>query len=303
MYGLGGEHRLPEQELDLRGYRDSRPVRIGNGAVGQFQLDIYGELMDSAHLYRRLGNEIDPEYWELLRGVVEFVIEHWREPDDGIWESRGERRHFVFSKAMAWVALDRAIQAVEETDLPGDLERWRTVRDAIRADVLDHGYNAERGAFTQHYGGNGLDASVLMLPLFRFIEATDPRMRSTIDAIRRDLTSHQGFVYRYRDFDDGVVGTEGTFAICTFWLCNNLIQVGEVEEATELFRRACATANDLGLMSEEFDPEDGMLGNFPQAFSHLALINVAVQLRRAAEANEENEAADEERNAAAGGPA
>ncbi len=282
MYGLGGEHRLTEQELPLRGYRDSRPVRIGNGAQGQFQLDIYGELMDSAHLYRRLGNEVDPEYWEFLRGVVDFVIDHWREPDDGVWESRGDRQHFVFSKAMCWVALDRAVSAVEETGLPGDVERWRRVRDEIRVDVLAQGFNERIGAFTQAYGSDALDASVLMLPLFRFIDANDPKMRSTIEVIKRDLTNDQGFVYRYRNLDDGVGGDEGTFTICTFWLCDNLVELGEIDEARDLFCRAMAVANDLGLYSEETDVDDGMLGNFPQAFSHLSMINAAVHLSRAA---------------------
>ena len=214
---------------------------------------------------------------------MEFVIEHWREPDDGIWESRGERRHFVFSKALCWVALDRAIRAAEETGLPAELERWRAEREVIHADVLARGYDAARGAFTRAYGDPELDASVLMLRLFGFIGADDPRMRSTVALIEQELTTPDGFVYRYRHerFDDGVGGPEGAFNICTLWLCNNLVLTGEVERARELFRRVCRSANDLGLLSEQTDAEQGMLGNFPQAFSHLALINAAVNIARA----------------------
>ena len=283
MYGLGGERRLTEVTIDgLEGYRGSKPVRTGNAAYSQYQLDIYGEVMDSAHLYRKLVGEVDPEYWEYLRRVVAFVIDHWREPDEGIWETRGERQHFVFSKVMCWVALDRAIKAARALGLPGDVELWRSVRTEIKAEVLQKGYNANLGAFVQAYGSNSLDGAVLMLPLVGFIRADEPRMRSTIQAIERDLTSPSGFLYRYRDLDDGLVGSEGAFTICSFWLADNFIALGELERARSLFERLCSCDNDLGLLSEEVDPVTAeMLGNFPQAFSHMALINTAVMLDRA----------------------
>ena len=283
MYGLGGERRLTETELpELDGYRGSRPVRVGNGAYSQFQLDIYGEIVDSAHLYRKFGGEMDPEYWEYLQRVVDFVIDHWREPDEGIWETRGGRQHFVSSKAWCWVALDRAIKAARALDLPGDVERWRKVRAEIKEDVLAHGYDAERGAFVQAYGSQKLDASNLLLPLLGFISADDPRMRATIEATERELTSPEGFVFRYKRDHDEVAGREGTFAITTFWLADNLIALGELERARELFEKLRGCANDLGLFSEEIEPETGaMLGNFPQAFSHLAFISTAVHLHEA----------------------
>ena len=283
MYGLGGERRLTEVELtDLAGYRDSSPVRIGNGAYSQFQLDAYGELMDSAHLYRRFIGPIDEEYWAYLLHVVNFVLDHWREPDEGVWEARAERQHHVFSKAWCWVALDRAIKMVRALGLPGDVERWRKVRREIREQILTQGFDERRGVFVQAYGSELLDAANLMLPLIGFIKADDPRMLATIRATQRELTSPQGFVYRYRGFDDGISGDEGTFNICSFWLCDNLILLGELDEATEMFERLLAHTNDLGLMSEEIDPHTGeQLGNYPQAFSHLSIINTAVQLERA----------------------
>jgi len=283
MYGIGGERRLTEFELvELEGYRASGPVRVGNGAYSQFQLDIYGEVMDSAHLYRRFGGEMDEKYWEYLRRVVDFVIEHWREPDEGIWETRGGRQHFVFSKVMCWVALDRAIKAARALKLPGDIEKWRAVRAEIKADVLEKGFDAERGVFVQSYGSKALDASNLMLPLVGFIPADDPRMRATIEATERELTSPHGFVYRYLGMDDGLTGKEGTFTICTFWLADDLIALGELDKARALFEKLRGYANDLGLFSEEIDADTGaMLGNFPQAFSHLAFINTAVLLHKA----------------------
>lgn len=284
MYGLGGERRLAEAELpELEGYRGSGPVRIGNAAYSQFQLDIYGEVLDSAHLYRKFGGEMDPEYWQYLRQVLDFVIDHWREPDEGIWETRSGRQHFVFSKVWCWVALDRAIKVARALGLPGDVERWRKVRAEIKEDVLAKGYDAQRGAFVQAYGSKALDTANLMLPLVGFIPAGDPRMRSTIEAIERELTSPQGFVYRYKGFDDGLAGGEGTFTICTFWLADNLIALGEVHRARALFEQVRGCANDLGLFSEEIDAETGeMLGNFPQVFTHLGFINTAVQLHKAA---------------------
>ncbi len=283
MYGVGGERRLTETELpELEGYRGSSPVRTGNGAYSQFQLDIYGELLDSAHLYLKFGGEMDSDYWEYLQRVVAFVIDHWKEPDDGMWETRSGRQHFVSSKVWCWVALDRAIKAARTLNLPGDLDTWRKARAEIKADVLSNGYDSERAAFVQAYGSKNLDASSLLMPLVGFIPATDPRMLSTIEAIKRELTSPQGFVYRYRGFDDGVAGGEGAFAICTFWLADNLIALGELDRARDLFEKLRGCSNDLGLFSEETDPEtEDMLGNFPQAFSHLALISTAVQLHEA----------------------
>jgi GH15 family glucan-1,4-alpha-glucosidase len=283
MYGLGGERRLHEIELpELEGYRGSRPVRIGNDAYSQFQLDIYGEVVDSAHLYRKFGGEMDPAYWQHLRRVVDFVIDHWRESDEGIWETRGRPQQFVFSKVWCWVALDRAIKVARALDLPGDVELWRRVRSEIREEILTRGYDPERKAFVQAYGSKNLDAANLLLPLVRFIPANDPRMRSTIEAIERELTSPQGFVYRYKGLDDGLAGNEGTFNICTFWLADNLIALGQIDRARELFDRLRGCSNDLGLFSEEMDARTGeMLGNFPQAFTHLAFINTAVQLQRA----------------------
>lgn len=282
MYGLTGERRLTEVELkQLEGYRGSRPVRTGNGAYSQFQLDIYGELLDSAHLYRKFGGEMDPEYWEYLQRVAGYVTDHWREPDEGIWETRGGRQHFVSSKVWCWVAMDRAIKSAEALNLPGDVDLWRRLRREIKEDILANGFDAERGSFVQAYGSKNLDASALLLPLVRFIRADDPRMRSTIETVERELTSPQGFVYRYSGYDDGLAGGEGTFAMCTFWLADNLIALGEVDRARALFEKLRGCANDLGLFSEEMNAETGeMLGNFPQAFSHLAFINTAVHLHK-----------------------
>ena len=274
VYGLSGERRLMEVDIpELEGYRGSRPVRMGNAAHSQFQLDMYGEVLDSAHLFRKFGGEMEPEYWEYLRQAVDFVSDNWREPDSGVWET-GERHQFVFSKVWGWVALDRAIKTARALGLPGDVERWRTVRAEIKDDILTKGYDSERRAFVQSYGSKELDASSLMLPLVGFIKADDPRMRSTIEGIEREWTSPQGFVYRSRPWNDGF-GKEGTFTICTFWLIDNLIALGEIDRATALFDKVLDHANDLGLLSEEIDGDTGeLLGNFPQAFSHMGLINL-----------------------------
>jgi len=283
MYGLGGERRLTETEIpELEGYMNSQPVRIGNGAYDQFQLDIYGEIMDSAHIFRKFGGAVDADYWEYLRRVVNFVIDHWREPDEGIWETRGGRQHFVFSKVMCWVAMDRAIKAATDLKLPGDVEAWEKIRDEICNEIMAKGYSQKRQAFVQSYGSDNLDAANLMLPLVGFIPATDPMMRSTIRATQKELTNKQGFVYRYTNLDDGLDGSEGSFIICTFWLADNLIHLGQIDEARVLLNALLDCANDLGLLSEEYDSATrNMLGNFPQAFSHLALINTAVQLHQA----------------------
>jgi len=279
MYGITGERRLSEIELDLEGYRKSRPVRIGNGAHDQLQLDIYGEIMDSAHIYRKFGGSMDEEYWTYLRRVVSFVLDHWREPDNGIWESRGGLQHWVYSKVMCWVAIDRAIKAAAALGLPGEVREWEKAREEIRSDILERGYNKELGYFVQAYDNTALDSSVLLMPLVGFIPATDPRMRSTIEAIERELKTPDGLVFRYKDTDDGLGGEEGAFVICSFWLCDNLVFLGRKEEASALFEKLRAYSNDLDLYSEELDPKTlTMLGNFPQAFTHLGLIGSAVQL-------------------------
>lgn len=289
MYGIRGERRLDERELDLEGYGWSRPVRVGNGAAEQFQLDIYGELLASAWTHREVSGQLpDAEYWLLLRDIVEFVTSAWQRPDAGIWETRGGYRHFVYSKAQCWTALDRGIRLAEDLVAAGRGEglssvivRWRAVREAIRDEVLAIGFDERVGAFVQSYGSRTLDASALMLPLVGFIHATDPRMRSTIQAIETHLTSPEGLVYRYRGFEDGMAGQEGTFIICSFWLVQNLTLAGEIDKGRRLLDKLRGYANDLGLFSEEFDTRTGeMLGNFPQAFSHLAFVNSAVLLDR-----------------------
>ena len=281
MYGLGGERRLTETKLDhLEGYRGSRPVLIGNGAHRQFQLDIYGVVADTAYLYHKYSGELRPGFWDFLRRVAAFVTDHWREPDEGIWESREGRQHHVYSKVMCWVAMDRTIKLAAALELPGNVDRWRAVRAEIREDVFRNGFDAERGAFVQAYGSKELDAATLMLPLVGFIDAADPRMRSTIAAIERELMAANGLLYR--NFMHGPRGSEGTFAICSFWLADNFAYLGELERARDLFNHVKSFANDLGLFSEEIDPETGdLLGNFPQAFSHLGHISTAVNLQRA----------------------
>ena len=292
MYGIRGEHDLVEQELtSLSGYEQSGPVRIGNGAADQKQLDVFGEVLDFFHFYRRQGGlepygeklELKGPLWAMMRSLVEYVCEHWQEADRGIWEVRGEPRHFVYSKAMCWVALDRGIQAAEQLDLEADLPRWHLVREQIRADILAHGYNSTIGAFTQAYDESVLDASTLMLPLVGFLAADDPRIRSTVERISEQLTDEQGLVYRYCS-DDGLAGSEGIFTLCTFWLVDNLAMQGQVNEARVLFERMLSYGGKLGLYSEEIDSGTSMaLGNYPQAFSHMALINSALNLQKAEE--------------------
>jgi GH15 family glucan-1,4-alpha-glucosidase len=289
MYGIRGERLLIERTLPIEGYYWSRPVRVGNGAAEQFQLDIYGELMDSVFIYREVSGELpDPDYWGLLHDVVEYVAKIWRKPDAGIWESRGGDRHFVYSKVQCWTALDRGIRLAEDLliaspdpALQADIERWKAARDEIRKEVLSIGFNEKMGTFVQSYGSRTLDASALMLPLVGFIDAKDPRMRSTIEHIERDLSSSEGLVYRYRDFNDGLAGDEGAFIICSFWMVQNLALLGETAKARSLFETLRGYANDLGLFSEQYDSATGeMLGNFPQAFSHLAFIQSALLLSR-----------------------
>ncbi|HEX2051345.1 MAG TPA: glycoside hydrolase family 15 protein [Actinomycetota bacterium] len=280
LYGIGGERLLPEIALDhLDGYRGSRPVRIGNAASRQLQLDVYGAILDTAHLWRRHGGDVEPEFWDLLQGCVGEIEARWREPDEGIWEVRGGRRHFVYSKVMCWVGLDRAIKAAGALGIEGSVARWRALRDEIHADVLAHGFDRDAGAFVQAYGSPALDASALLLPLVGFLPASDPRIESTVDAIAASLT-RDGLVYRYL-VDDGIPGGEGTFTICSFWMVDNLALLGRTRAAHALFDRLCGYANDVGLLGEEIDPDTGAhLGNFPQAFTHLALVNSALNLER-----------------------
>jgi len=278
MYGAAGERSLPEFELKhLCGYENSRPVRVGNAASEQFQLDVYGELMDAMHATRTVGIHTGSNSWKLQRHVLEFVEEHWDEPDEGIWEIRGPRRHFVHSKIMAWVALDRAVKAVEQFNLEGDVERWRNLRQQILDEVCAKGYNAKVGAFTQYYGSDELDASVLMLPLVGFLPPTDERVVKTVRAIQKGLMT-DGFVYRYRtdaaEPVDGLPPGEGAFLPCTFWLVDCLQLIGARDEAHQIFERLLSLRTGLGLLAEEYDPKHRRLvGNFPQAFSHVALVN------------------------------
>ncbi|HZO74245.1 MAG TPA: glycoside hydrolase family 15 protein [Ktedonobacteraceae bacterium] len=291
MYGIRGERDLPEKELThLSGYCDSSPVRIGNAAARQKQLDVFGEVLDCIHLYRRqggferYGEKLEGPLWEMMRMLVEHVCLHWQEADSGIWEVRGGPRHFVYSKVMCWVALDRGIRAAQQLNLEADLERWIVVRDQIRTDILIHGYNTTIGAFTQSYDDVALDASSLLLPLVGFIAPDDPRMRSTVDRIMEKLTDENGFVYRYHvDKElEKLAGSEGTFSLCTFWLVDNLAMQGRIAEARSLFERLLGHAGRLGLFSEEIDSRNNMaLGNYPQAFTHIALINSACNLRKA----------------------
>jgi GH15 family glucan-1,4-alpha-glucosidase len=281
MYGVQGERRLVEQELPwLAGYEGSRPVRVGNDAHRQFQLDVYGEVMDSFHAARTAGIPTAEPAWELETSIVDFVCEHWREPDEGIWEVRSGREHFVHSKVMAWVAVDRGIAGIERAGKPGPLARWRQVRAEIRDEVLSAGVHPERGCFVRSYGSEELDASLLMLPLVGFVEPRDLRMIATVEAIERDLVI-DGFVHRYRTdrAPDGLPPGEGAFLMCTFWLAQCLVLLGRAGEAEELFERMIGLANDVGLLSEQYDPGlRRLVGNFPQAFSHTALITTAATL-------------------------
>ena len=282
MYGVTEERLLIENELDwLDGYEGSRPVRIGNGAARQFQLDQYGEVMDLFRAARRAG--IDPERaWSLQRELVEFVAAHWRDPDNGLWEIREKRKHFVHSKVMAWVAVDRAVEAVEEDGKDGPVDRWRRLRDEIREDVLSKGYGAKRGCFVSFYGADEVDASLLRLPLVGFLPADDARMRATIEAIENDLV-HDGLVRRYRSgkFDDGLPPGEGTFFLCTFWLAQCLLLLSRYEDAEAVFARAVELRNDVGLLSEQYSvSRKRLVGNFPQALSHVAFATTAAALTR-----------------------
>ena len=283
MYGVAGERRLPEFEVPwLGGYEGSKPVRVGNAAVDQFQLDVWGEVLDSLYQARQSGLEQDDESWRMQRALMHFLEGNWDRPDDGLWEVRGGRQHFVHSKVMAWVAADRAVKTVERTALEGPVDRWRAMRKSIHDDVCAKGYDAERNTFTQYYGSKGLDAALLLIPQVGFLPPTDQRVVGTIEAIERELCSG-GFVLRYDTSDnvDGLPGREGAFLACTFWLADDLHMIGRDKEARELLERLLSLRNDVGLLAEEYDPVDKrLLGNVPQAFSHVPLVNTARNLSR-----------------------
>lgn len=283
LYGAGGERPSLEYELShLAGYENSSPVRVGNAAAQQFQLDVYGEVIDVMHQARTHGLVLDTDAWQVERCLVKFVAEHWQEPDMGIWEVRGPARHFTHSKVMAWVAMDRAVQACEKFGLEGDVAEWRRVRDLIHAEVCARGYNSKVGSFVQSLDSDDLDAATLMIPLVGFLPASDPRVLSTIAAIEKNLMSG-GFVLRYHtDTDvDGLPAGEGAFLPCSFWLVDCLNLTGRYDEARAMFERLLTLRNDLGLLAEEYDPRARrMTGNFPQAFSHVALLNSAANLSK-----------------------
>jgi GH15 family glucan-1,4-alpha-glucosidase len=293
VYGIDGRHKLPEESLEhLSGYKGSRPVRIGNAAYQQLQLDIYGELMDSAYLYNKYGSPISYDLWRELRRLVNWVCRHWQEKDEGIWETRGGPQHFVYSKVMCWVALDRGLRLADKRSFPADRDRWLKIRDTIYEQVLQQGWNRSRQAFVQHYGSNALDASTLIMPLVFFMSPTDPRMLKTLDAINQPPSKgglvSNSLVYRYDPVlsPDGLPGTEGTFNMCTFWLVEALTRAARMEphrleEARLIFEKMLGYANHLGLYAEQTGPRGEALGNFPQAFTHLALISAAVNLDRA----------------------
>jgi GH15 family glucan-1,4-alpha-glucosidase len=278
MYGVAGERRLTELELPwLAGYEGSLPVRIGNAASDQLQIDVFGELMDALYQAREHGLANERPAWALQKVLLAYLATIWDRPDNGIWEIRGEPRHFTHSKVMAWVAFDRAVRSVETQNVDGPVDEWRAIRDEIHRDVCEHGFDAELGSFTQSYGSKDLDASLLLIPLVGFLPASDPRVRGTVAAVERGLVEH-GFVLRYRTHAsvDGLPPGEGVFLPCSFWLVDCLELLGRHEDAHALFERLLALANDLGLISEEYDPvAKRLLGNFPQAFTHLALVNSA----------------------------
>ncbi len=285
MYGIDGRTELPELELSaLEGYRRSRPVRVGNGAADQLQMDIYGETMDSVYLHLRYGKIEAPGVREGLRDMLEHVAESWDQPDNGIWEVRGGQRHFLYSKLQCWVALDRGLMLAKQLKIPMPKRQeliW--TREEIRHTILTRGWSEKLGSFRQALDEDALDATALMIPMLNFLPPMDPRVRQTVETIRRDLTDESGFVYRYRR-DDGLGSSEGTFLLCSFWLVNDLAMQRQLGPARDLFERLTAHGNDLGLFSEELDPKSGeLLGNFPQAFTHLAIINAAAHIERAAE--------------------
>jgi GH15 family glucan-1,4-alpha-glucosidase len=293
MYGVAGERRLPEWVVEwLPGFEDSRPVRVGNAAADQAQLDVYGEVTDAMYQSRTHNVGASLPAWEFGRHVLGLLEDRWREPDEGIWEVRGNRLHFTHSKVMAWVAFDRGIRLCEEFGREGPVERWRAIRAEIHAQVCREAWSDRLGSFTQSYGSSRLDASLLLLPQVGFLPPDDPRIRGTLEAVQRQL-SYEGFLLRYRteELVDGLPGGEGTFLPCSFWLVDALALDGRHDEAAELFERLLGVRNDVGLLAEEYDPrEKRLLGNFPQAFSHVALINSALTLARTAAGQMRHEA-------------
>jgi len=283
LYGVGGQRRIIEYELDwLPGYAGSKPVRIGNAAHEQFQLDVFGEVMDVLHQARLHGLSLDDHAWSFQRNLLEYLEGVWDQPDEGIWEVRGPRRHFVHSKVLAWVAFDRAVQTVERMGLEGPVDRWRQIRAELHEEICNQGFNSELNSFTQSYGSRELDASTLLIPLVGFLPGDDPRVVGTVNAIQKHLT-RDGFVERYATRDDNVVdgltGGEGVFLPCSFWMVDALLMQERDDEARELFEKLLSIRNDLGLLSEEYDPaEKRLLGNFPQAFTHVGLVNSAYNL-------------------------
>jgi GH15 family glucan-1,4-alpha-glucosidase len=285
MYGIAGERELGEAELDwLPGYENSGPVRVGNGAAHQLQLDVYGEVTEALHLAHMTGLSRN-DYASLLQlKLIRYLEDHWDQPDEGIWEVRGPRRHFVHSKVMAWVAVDRTIKLIESGDADGPLEKWRELRDDIHRDVCEKGYDKERNTFTQSYGSRELDASLLLIPQMGFLPPDDKRVIGTIEAIQRELSTSDGFILRYPTEGshagvDGLPGDEGAFLACSFWMADDLAMIGRVDEARKLFEKLLALRNDLGLLAEEWDPRlQRQVGNFPQAFSHVPLIDTALRL-------------------------
>jgi GH15 family glucan-1,4-alpha-glucosidase len=285
MYGIDGRTELPEIELSqLEGYRKSKPVRIGNGAADQLQMDIYGETLDSVYLHLRYGKIEAPGVRQGLRDMLEHVAQSWDQPDNGIWEVRGGQRHFLYSKLQCWVALDRGLRLADQLKVPmPQRQRLIWTREEIRHTILTRGWSEKLGSFRQALDEDALDATALMIPMLNFLPPMDPRVRQTVETIRRDLTDESGFVYRYRR-DDGLGASEGTFLLCSFWLVDDLAMQRQLAPARDLFERLTAHGNDLGLFSEELDPKSGeLLGNFPQAFTHLAIINAAAHIERAAE--------------------
>ncbi|WP_406389115.1 glycoside hydrolase family 15 protein [Streptomyces sp. NBC_00887] len=285
MYGIAGERELGEAELDwLPGYENSGPVRVGNGAANQLQLDVYGEVTEALHLAHMTGLTRNDYAMGLQLKLISYLEKHWEEPDEGIWEVRGPRRHFVHSKVMAWVAVDRTIKLIESGDTDGPLERWLQLREDIHRDVCERGYDKERNTFTQSYGSKELDASLLLIPQMGFLPPDDKRVIGTIEAIQRELSTEDGFVLRYPTAGenagvDGLEGDEGAFLACSFWLADDLAMIGRVDEARQLFERLLSLRNDLGLLAEEWDARlQRQVGNFPQAFSHVPLIDTALRL-------------------------
>jgi GH15 family glucan-1,4-alpha-glucosidase len=283
MYGIAGERRLSEWTVPwLPGYRGSQPVRIGNGAAGQIQLDVYGEVMDAMHQAYRRHLPPEPHAWAVLHGLLDFLARSWREPDSGLWEMRGRPRQFTYGKVMCWVAFDRGVKIARHLGIHEPIDRWQKICDEIRAEVCARGFDPKRGTFTQSYGSRELDAAALRIPLVGFLPADDPRVIGTVRAIERDLM-RDGLVLRYANGPsgavDGIAEPEGAFLACSFWLVDCQARMGRADEAAQLFERLLALRNDVGLLSEEYDPRRRrQLGNFPQGFSHLALIDAAYNL-------------------------